>query len=297
VTEGPIPRILRPDERFSIHPADRRKAQTSRHIPLEDDRSEGEKSRPFDSKSGILATVRVGTTLCGPLPVDEADGIVTISVHYRRGELTRVNYQSWPKLVEELKSEGNWPYESEEVRNAIYQEWQVRAREFFRQDEAPIIKELMEIGISVESVWDLHGRGALPLEVVKILISHLHQPHHSRVRDGIARAVANPNSQIFWGELLAVYQSEKDEMARDGLAGALASCAGKDHFLELIALAKDPNNGASRIIFVYFLRRSKAAEAWTAIEDLATDPQVGKYATELLAKREKKMQKMRQKLL
>jgi hypothetical protein len=63
---------------------------------------------------------------------------------------------------------------------------------------------------------------------------------------------------------------------KDGLANALATTVTKDTIGELIALAKDPAHGSSRLLLLRGIRRSRTPQAKQAIEELAPDPQLTK---------------------
>lgn len=66
--------------------------------------------------------------------------------------MTQKSYQGWPDFVAELKARGEWPYDSEERRAALSREWNVRADDFFRAEETPILEDLNAVGIEANSV-------------------------------------------------------------------------------------------------------------------------------------------------
>jgi hypothetical protein len=71
-------------------------------------------------------------------------------------------------------------------------------------DEAALVAELRELGIQVDSVWDLvnnrphrvlNRKFVGPYEAAyPILVKHLRIPHHERVREGIIRSLSEPTA-------------------------------------------------------------------------------------------------------
>jgi hypothetical protein len=75
--------------------------------------------------------------------------------------------------------------------------------------------------------------------------------------------------------------------AKSGLATALAATATDEVMDDLIALAKDPSRGVSRVLLLKALRKSKSALAKSAIEELASDPDLRKEIASWRPKRRK----------
>ena len=66
------------------------------------------------------------------------------------------------------------------------------------------------------------------------------------MREGIARALAVPDSKVGWLVLRRLYQDERDARVKDGLAVALAAAADDEVIRDVIALARDIRHGPSR---------------------------------------------------
>jgi len=60
---------------------------------------------------------------------------------------------------------------------------------------------------------------------------------------------------------------------KNGLANALAATVSRTTIDELIALAKDPSHGGSRLLLLRGIRRSRTPQAKQAIDELASDPE------------------------
>ena len=88
----------------------------------------------------------------------------------------------------------------------------------------------------------------------------------------IARALAVRESSEAWSTLVRLYREESDVRTKDGLAVALSVAANRELIDELIELARDTNNGTSRMLLLPALTRSRQPQAKAALFDLASDP-------------------------
>lgn len=163
-----------------------------------------------------------------------------------------------------------------------------------REEEKPIVSDLRQEGLDVESIWDLVNTSKQYPKVIPILLRHLSLPYSDRTREGIARSLAVPEPEIrkAWPVLVAEYRraptgwgiiapGDTKEFrlgAKDGLACALSVAVTDETLPELIALAKDPAQGESRILLLPALkkRRNKSAMTKQAIDELARAPELAK---------------------
>jgi hypothetical protein len=150
-------------------------------------------------------------------------------------------------------------------------------------DEAPVVEALRAAGVEVTSVWDLANTSVPYPKALPVLLEHLPKPYSSIVREGIARALAVLPSRPAWRLLVEEYRNapasepgRKRSPVKDGLAVALSATVTSATLGELIALAKDPSNGTSRLLLLRGIRRSRLPLAKHAIVDLANDPQLAK---------------------
>lgn len=141
-----------------------------------------------------------------------------------------------------------------------------------RRAEAPLVDELRAAGFDVESAWDLvNTPGSYP-KAMPILLAHLTRPYPAVVREGIARALAVPETKDFgWRLLIRLFAQESEERVKDGIAAAIAAAASDDVIGDVIALARDGRNGPSRILLLSALERSGDPRARAALMDLGTD--------------------------
>lgn len=180
-----------------------------------------------------------------------------------------------------LKSEGHYDdmVEAHERRR----EELARKEAEWRRAEAPLVEELRTAGFEVESVWDLVNTSTPYPTALPILLQHLGRPYPDRVREGIARALAVRDAKVGWATLVRLYcQEPAGTDAKDGLAVALAAASNDEVVDELIALARDPTHGESRILLLHGLKRSRTPQAHAALAELSGDPVLGREARALL---------------
>jgi len=167
--------------------------------------------------------------------------------------------------------------------------WSIREARLL-EEERSVVNDLRESGAGIKSVWDLvNSRSGYP-HLVPILMKHLQLPYSDRTKSGIARALAVRAAREYWDFLVQLYLDAKqgrgpvfpDEETefelgfKDALACALSGAATEINLPQLIELAKNPANGESRLLLIGCLRRSKAAIAKEAVEQLRHDPQLAK---------------------
>lgn len=177
------------------------------------------------------------------------------------------------KTAAELMAELEAKPEFVERRARLDEEHRKRRAEL-RRAEAPLVRELNDAGFEVESVWDLVNTRASYTEALPILLAHLTSdaPYPPAIRAGIARALAVRESSEAWSTLVRLYREESDVRTKDGLAVALSVAANRALIDELIELARDTNNGTSRMLLLPALTRSRQPQAKAALFDLASDP-------------------------
>lgn len=152
-----------------------------------------------------------------------------------------------------------------------------RREEELAQAEAPLVQALAEAGVDVKSVWDLvnsdirHYPSAIP-----VLLDHLQRPYPDALRDGIARALAVPETRSDWEMLTKLYRDENGKRTKDGLAVAIAAAATEDVIADVISLARDSKHGTSRLLLLRALERSQDPRSRQALSDLGTDPELQK---------------------
>jgi len=122
-----------------------------------------------------------------------------------------------------------------------------------REDEKPILADLLEVGIRVDSVWDLVNTSASYPSAIPVLAKHLAHPYFKMNREGLLRALAVKESKGIADEALIgmltslqpVSTPEKHQLV--WLVGNALPFAASSRSLPLIAsLAKDPQYAEAR---------------------------------------------------
>jgi hypothetical protein len=188
------------------------------------------------------------------------------------------------ELMEKLIAEPDFVAQREQAEQArVDQEAQ------WRRAEAPLVTALRAAGFSVSSAWDFVNTAEPYPDALPILFEHLERAYPGAIREGIARALAVPESLARWDLLARLYRTERDPRAKDGLAVAIAAAADDSVLEDLISLAQDPANGPSRLLLLTALERSIAPRARAALMMLGTDPQLADEVQQILrrSKREK----------
>jgi hypothetical protein len=152
-----------------------------------------------------------------------------------------------------------------------------------QEEQAPIVADLKAV-VSLNRLSDLIIRSAPYPAAIPILLKHLVLPYSDPTRETLARFLAVPDARYAWPIFVAEYRKApfgyvngiRRTGAKDGLAVALAATATDSTIDELIALAKDRSHGASRLLLLRALRRSRSDAAKQAIQELSTDPDLEK---------------------
>lgn len=163
------------------------------------------------------------------------------------------------------------------AKRAREDEARLRREAEYRIAEAQLVDELRAAGFQVQSAWDLVNTPGSYSKAVPILLAHLPKPYPAAVREGIARALAVPDTKASgWNLLTRLYVDEPEARVRSGLAAAIAAAADDEVIGEVIALARDARQGSSRLLLLSALERSADPRARAALMDLGTDPELKK---------------------
>jgi hypothetical protein len=88
------------------------------------------------------------------------------------------------ELMACLQSDPEWVLQNQE-RRARYSAIESQLKE----EQRPLLIELAEAGVNVNSVWDLVNMSSSYSTAIPVLSRHLRLPYHSGIREGIARAL------------------------------------------------------------------------------------------------------------
>jgi len=172
------------------------------------------------------------------------------------------------ELLSRLQSDPAWVAKRQE-------EERVRAERasHLRAAEAPLIAELADRGLQVESVWDLVNTAGSYSAAIPVLLDHLRKPYPDKVAEGIARALAVAEAYPYWQALVDEYEATDVSAMpgkKDGLACAVAKTA--RNISEVVRIIRNPLHGESRLLLLPALRQSHDPVAALALQELAGDP-------------------------
>ena len=129
------------------------------------------------------------------------------------------------------------------------------------RDEAPLVKELLNSGIQVSSVWDLVNTKESYPEAITVLVKHLVEyEHHPKTREGIVRALSVPESRgiafdALYNEFVSVSVADNSDI-KWLLGGALAEATtptNKSELDRVIELIRDSKHGEGREFLIFTL--------------------------------------------
>lgn len=160
-----------------------------------------------------------------------------------------------------------------------------------RKAENPLVKDLQDAGAQISSVWDLVNTKVPYPRLLPILFAHFDRPYPDRIREGIARALATPESRLLWDELVDRYLAESDSEANRvkwALHLAISAAADATVLDTLIRLACDRRHGRNRALFIDALDRINDPRAKATLEELANDPDLADDVRRVTKRRSKR---------
>ena len=199
--------------------------------------------------------------------------------------MTRRDKRSGISATELMAQLQNDPEYQRKVQ-AAEAERQVRVRELGRAEQ-PVVADLRDAGVNVESVWDLVNTSDPYPAALPVLMEHLERGGYpDRVMESLGRALAVKPSVDFWDRLKALYLAPRCSGEQEGTAVALAASATPAQLDDLIGFLSLEERGQSRIYFIRPILRVGGDRGRQVVESLRTDPVFGKEASALLSRRE-----------
>lgn len=194
----------------------------------------------------------------------------------RRGGRTAI------ELEQHLRETGEYEEILEHQRKQE-EEWRRCAVEE-RLAASALYRDLEGAGCRVDSVWNLYERAPYSA-AVPVLVKHLPVLYPTKVRQGIAHALAVPEARSEWDQLVRLYKDEQDEYVKQGIAVAISAAADKDKLADVISLVREQSLGTSRGLLLRKLSRSRDPRASSALLELATDPDLAREVRLILRRK------------
>lgn len=155
-----------------------------------------------------------------------------------------------------------------------------------RAAEQPIMTDLRNAGVHVDSVWDLVNTAEPYPAALPVLMEHLERGGYpDRVMESLGRALAVKPAVAFWDRLKALYLAPRNPGEQEGTAVALAACATKAQLDDLIGFLSVEDRGQSRIYFIRPILKVGGDRGREVVESLRADSALGDEATALLKRR------------
>lgn len=182
------------------------------------------------------------------------------------------------ELMAQLESDPEWVKQRDE-RDRIHAEKVAQNIE----DAKPLIAALREAGVSLNSLNDVIQVEKLHPAVIPVLLEHLDREKSEYVRGSMALALAVPEAIVGWSKIKTAFLNDPKpttDVSRTKWQWALALGAiANDSMLdEVIDLLKNPAHGRDRVPLIQVLLRSKESRAKKVLEELESDPVIGKDA-------------------
>lgn len=166
------------------------------------------------------------------------------------------------------------------------EERQGRAGDLSRAEQ-PIVADLKDAGVRVDSVWDLVNTSAPYPAALPVLLKHLELGGYpERVMESLGRALAVKPAIVYWDRLKALYLAPRDAGEEEGAAVALAASATEAQLDDLIELLSHEERGRTRIYFlrpILFFGGDRGVEV---LRSLRADPVFAKEVAAVLSREE-----------
>ena len=195
------------------------------------------------------------------------------------------------ELLEELNNDASYKktIARKEEENRITQK-------VLLKDEELISSRLREVGISIDSIYDLVNSEASYAIAIPILIDLIENERlkHSQIIEGVVRALAVKEAiGIANKSLIRLYlsSSEKSDFYRWAIGNTMEVIITDEDLEEVLPIVSNSENGISRQMFISALGKIKSEKAEEILINLLDDEQVRLHTIEALGKMKSKKAK------
>jgi hypothetical protein len=170
-----------------------------------------------------------------------------------------------------------------EERTRVADEARRVRTEELRHAEQPIVADLRDAGVTVDSVWDLVNTSIPYPHALPVLLTHLERGGYpDRVMESLGRALAVRPASFAWDRLERLYRIASGSGENEGLAVALAASATADHVGRLVDLLDETGLGETRIHLLRAIKRVGGTKGRQVLESLREDQTFGREVNALL---------------
>ena len=177
------------------------------------------------------------------------------------------------------------PRTSEEVQETLLLAKKIeleRAKEY-----QGLIDELADIGIKINSIWDLVNTKRKYLAAIPVLMKYLPLVSYIRNKEGIVRALTVPEAKGLVVPLLVkeyLQLSNDKENLKWVIGNAVNVTITKSEVADIFPIVLNKENGISRQMFVAALGKVKSEKAEDVLIKLLDDEEVTPQALEALGR-------------
>lgn len=130
-----------------------------------------------------------------------------------------------------------------------------------RATERPVVEDLRDLGLVLDTVWDLYKvPDSRPL-AIPVLLKHLALDYPDGVLQGIGQGLDHGSARAWWSDLRTMMLSTDRDVVQDRLAAAMAGCARRQHYDDLLAFVRTSVSGQIASIFCVRSTGSETASA------------------------------------
>lgn len=194
------------------------------------------------------------------------------------------------QLMSELESDPEWV-----AKRDAREQWRKARAARIGREEAPLVREVSDAGLEINSVWDLVNTREPYPEAIPVLLRHLkRRDYHPAIREGIARALTVKSYPEILPAMIESFREDPDPIVNGpkwAKGNAIEVLFDDRHVEEIVELARDPTHGEARDMLVYALGKSKSPFADEVLQELLADPQLEIHAKKAIELRERRRRK------
>jgi hypothetical protein len=157
--------------------------------------------------------------------------------------------------------------------------------EGLRLEQVPILADLRGVGVNVADLWALVMRKEPYPTAIPVLLEHLRRGYSPRTRQAIARALAVPDANAHWSELMKLFLAEPPVGPNDvrfALGAALWGAARPPQFPAIRELISQRQLGSARLPLLRAALEVGGVDGEDLVRSFVRDEQLGREARKLL---------------
>lgn len=186
-----------------------------------------------------------------------------------------------------LESDPEWV-----ARRDSRERWRQAQAKRFAREEAPLVREITDAGLIIDSVGDLINTREPYPEAIPVLLRHLEKTSYTpELRDAIARALTVRGYPEILPAMIEAFRRDPEPRLNGpkwAMGNAIEVLFDNRYVEEIAELARDPSHGEARSMVVRALGKSRSEVAEEALRELLSDPQMRIYAEDTIKRRDRR---------